>query len=404
MKKRKLFDDLVSFLPKKEMAIVTGARQTGKSTLLRQLENYCTQHGYPTLFLNLENKAILTELDKSPLSVLSYLPDTTERVVVFIDEVQYLDDPSNFLKLIYDEYGYRLKLIASGSSAFYLDEKFRDSMAGRKRIFILLTCSFEEYLEISEKSVLIEEVKRLVRDPHTRTIHLDKLRIEWEQYITFGGYPAVITESSTDEKILRLREIRDSFVKRDLLESGVSNENAFYHLFRIMAGQSGSLVNINELSVILRVKNETVKNYLHVLQKCFHITLIRPFYSNLRKELVKMPKVFLMDVGMRNCLLEDYKPPRERSDMGSLWENAFFRILVERFDLDSVRFWRTAGGNEVDFVVSTASGKHAFEVKYSNTQINHSKYNLFRRSYPEILLGFVWMEPFSEDFFSFLDR
>ena len=400
MKKRKLFNDLVSFMPQKELAIVTGARQTGKSTLLRQLEQYCIQKGSPTLFLNLENKAILSELDISPLNILRYLPDTSERVIVLIDEVQYLADPTNFLKLVYDEHASRVKIIASGSSAFYLDKKFKDSMAGRKRIFQLPTCSFEEYLEIGRKSTVLDEIRRLARDPQAKSIRLENLWLEWEQYITYGGYPAVITENNTKDKILRLREIRDSFVKRDLLESGVSNEIAFFQLFKVLANQTGNLVNTNELSTLLRIKNETVKNYLSVLQKCFHITLIRPFYSNLRKELVKMPKVYLMDNGMRNCLLDDFKSLNERTDRGDLWENAFLRILVERFDTDFIRFWRTTGGNEVDFIVLGASQEQAFEVKYNYAQIRARKYDLFKKSYPQIPLKFVCMEPFAESFFS----
>ena len=148
MYRRKLFHTLVFHLPKKEFSIITGARQTGKSTLLRQLQEHCKKEGIPQIFVNLENKAILAEFNENPLNLMPYLPKTEKRVVVFIDEVQYLNDPSNFLKLHYDENIEKLKIVATGSSAFYLDDKFTDSMAGRKRIFHLLTCSFDEYLEI----------------------------------------------------------------------------------------------------------------------------------------------------------------------------------------------------------------------------------------------------------------
>src|SRR5699024_9421266 len=107
---------------------------------------------YPCTFLNLERKNILEELNKNPLNILPFLPTTEKRRVVLIDEIQYLDDPSNFLKLLYDEHADDIKIVATGSSAFYMDSRFKDSLAGRKRIIRLLTCSFYEYLMMTNKS------------------------------------------------------------------------------------------------------------------------------------------------------------------------------------------------------------------------------------------------------------
>jgi hypothetical protein len=400
MIRRKLFESLKTHLDKKEFTIVTGARQTGKSTLLRQLETYCKENLIPCVFLNLENKVILTELQGSPLNVLKYLPDTDERTVVFIDEVQYLDDPSNFLKHLYDEHREQIKIVASGSSAFYMDHRFKDSLAGRKKIFRLYTCSFDEYLLLSGKPDLQEEKSRLVLNKDAKSTRINYLQQEWETYMIYGGYPAIITEPDKREKANRLREIRDSFVKRDILESGITNETAFYNLFRILAGQSGNLVNVNELASTLRIRNETVNNYMNVMQKCFHIALPSPFSRNLRKELTKMPKVFMLDTGLRNCLIDNFQPVASRIDKGELWENTFFRILANKYDLDSIHFWRTSEGNEVDFLVSgTEEPPQAIEVKYDQAHIKPNKYGLFTKAYPEIPLTFSWMYPFDEDFF-----
>ena len=101
---RELFEPLKAHLQKKEFTILTGARQTGKSTLLRQLEAYCKTQSLPSVFLNFENKDVLSALDEQPLNLLNYLPDVKTRVIAFIDEIQYLKDPSNFLKLLYDEH------------------------------------------------------------------------------------------------------------------------------------------------------------------------------------------------------------------------------------------------------------------------------------------------------------
>lgn len=404
MYRRKLFDKLVAHLAKKEFSIITGARQTGKSTLLRQVEEYCKTADFPTAFLNLENKSVLAELNKHPMNLFGFLPTSSQRIYVFIDEIQYLDDPSNFLKLLFDEHAGQLKLVVTGSSAFYLDEKFNDSLAGRKRIFNLLTCDFEEYLELSDKHQFIDEINRLINQPGAISTQFEYLRIEWENYMIYGGYPAVITEPDKNEKILLLKEIRDSFIKRDILESGVSNETAFYQLLRILAEQSGNLVNLNELSSTLRIKNETVANYISVMQKCFHVVLSRPFFRNLRKELIKMPKVYFLDTGLRNCLLNNFQPLSARVDKGELWENQVFRILTDKYGMESVYFWRTSAGNEIDFVLPEIEKPKAIEVKFDEAQVKPNKYKLFTEAYPEIPLKFVWFHPFDDMFFKSVDK
>ena len=399
MFKRRLFQDLVNHLSKKEFTILTGARQTGKSTLLRQLEDYCKENSLPVVFLNLENRSILAELNLSPLNVFKYLPETEKRVIILIDEVQYLEDASNFLKLLYDEYVGRIKIVATGSSAFYIDKRFKDSLAGRKRLFVLLTCSFDEYLELRDKAHLKSELDAIRDRADYRSTLMDHLKIEWENYVLYGGYPGIIAEPDPEGKVVKLKEIRDSFIKRDILESGVQNETAFYNLMRLLADQTGNLLNINELSGVLRIKGDTVSSYLHILQKCNHIALIKPFYRNLRKELIKMPKVFLLDSGLRNCLLNNFQPFNSRMDMGAVYENAVFRILAEKYGADVVQFWRTSAGNEVDFVLADVTRPCAIEVKLDSSQVKPGKYKLFNETYPGIPLTFTWMNPFSEDFF-----
>lgn len=396
---RQILADLENHIPKKEFSIITGARQTGKSTLLRQLESYSREQEIPAIFLSLENKTILNELNDNPLNLLKFIPESDKRIVVLVDEIQYLKDPSNFLKLLFDDHSNHIKIVATGSSAFYFDSKFRDSLAGRKKLFQLYTCSFDEYLLLSGKSELLKEKELLTGKRDYRSRLADYLCIEWEEYMIYGGYPAIVTEPQKHEKINRLKEIRDSFVKRDSLESGVKNESAFYNLFKVLADQTGCLVNVNELSSTLRIKNDTVANYLNILQKCFHIALIRPFYRNIRNEIVKMPKVFFLDTGLRNCLMNNFLPLSGRTDKGELWENTFFRMLYDKYGTDPIHFWRTASGNEVDFVLSDTGKYKAFEVKYDQNQVRVSKYKLFKEAYPEIPIEFIWMNPCDHDFF-----
>lgn len=397
--KRKLYDKLLQHLPKKEFTIVTGARQSGKTTLLSDLRTYCQDQQMPQISINLENKTFLAELDSNPLNLLAYLPTQDKKTIVFMDEIQYLSDPSNFLKLIYDDYRHLVKIVASGSSAFYIDKKFRDSLAGRKRIFHLMTCDFEDYLILQGKNELWQEVLRIKDRPQAKSLKIDLLRLEWEGYMLYGGYPAVVTEPLISEKIEILREIRDSFIKRDIIESGVQNEVVFYQLFQILASQTGQLININELSNTLKVRSETIQKYIEVMEKCFHISLIKPYFANIRKELVKMPKGYLLDTGLRNCLINNFSPVNQRVDKGELWEQKVFRLVADRFGLNNIRFWRTADGKEVDFILPDENPPLAIEVKYDERMSKIKKYKLFLDTYPNFKFTFANLHPWSEDFF-----
>ena len=397
--RRIMLEKLKQHLPKKEFTILTGARQTGKSTLLKEIEKHCKEEDISVTFLNFEFKNILADLDENPLNLLNYLPQSESRKVVLIDEVQYLKDPTNFLKLIYDEHATDIKIVATGSSAFYMDSRFEDSLAGRKKIFTLLTCSFDEYLALSGKDDLLAEKSRIIKNPNAKSLKVNYLKTEWDNYMIYGGYPAVITETDLTEKVARLRELRDSFIKRDILEAGVQNETVFYQLFRIIAAQAGSLINVNELSSTLKVRSETITNYLEVMQKCFHISLVKPFYKNLRKELVKMPKAYLLDTGLRNCLINNFQPVQTRLDKGELWENMNFKLLAEKHDFDDIKFWRTADGNEVDFVLPEVDYPIAIEAKFDEAQIKPNKYQKFKEAYPEFDFKFIFYNTFDEGFF-----
>ncbi len=397
--KRNLYSALESHLAKREFSILTGARQVGKSTLMKQLYDSLKTKGTPVVFINLERLDVRNILDADPLNLLQFMPNTEQKTIVFIDEVQYLANPTNFLKLLYDEYADRVKIIATGSSAFYMDDKFTDSLAGRKKLFQMPTCSFDEYLQLKELDDLLADYHRIRQNSGARSLLLKELEIAFKDYVRFGGYPAVITESSTQDKIGRLQDLKDSFVKKDIDESKINNEDTFYNLFRVLAAQSGNLLNVNELSKTLHTQSVTLQKYLAVLQKCYHIALVRPFSNNLRKELIKMPKVYLMDTGMRNCLLNNFQSFDWALDQGIQWENTVFRMLLDRYPLEDIKFWRTTDGHEVDFVLSRLENPFALEVKANENAVSASKYKSFITQYPNIPLNFATIKPFTEDLF-----
>ncbi len=388
--KRKKYDAIKAHLNKKEFTILIGARQIGKSTLLRQLQQELINEGYSPVLLNLERKDILETLDKNPENIFKYIPNnSTERIIVLIDEVQYLQDPTNFLKLLYDEYVTQIKLVVTGSSAFYIDRQFKDSLVGRKRIFEMTTLDFEEFLLFKNNDILHQELVAIKTQNIKKSVLESQLWIELEEFLTYGGYPAVVLAESIDEKIERLQEIRDSFVKRDILEAGVTDESKFFRLMMLLASQTGNLLNVNELANTLRLSNSMVEEYLYILQKCFHVQLIRPFYQNLRKELTKMPKIYFNDLGLRNILINYFAPLDLRIDKGALLENYVYLHLAQTYSKEQIKFWRTADGNEVDFIIDESLiGGKAIEVKFNPTETNVKKYKKFIETYPNFPLEF----------------
>jgi uncharacterized protein len=392
MVRRKKHLIIANHFSKKEFTILIGPRQIGKSTILKQMFDDLIKKGETAYFLNLDRKDILDDLNINPENLFKICPLLpNKKITVFIDEIQYLDDATTFLKLLFDEYSSQLKIVATGSSSFYIDKQFKDSLVGRKKIFQMGTLDFEEFLHFKGRNDLVSEIALLKSKKKTKSIHENLLWAYMDEFMNYGGYPAVVLENNIDDKIELLREIRDSYIKRDLLESGVSDETKFYRMLMLLASQSGNMLNVNEISNTLRITNATVENYLYVLEKCFHITLVKPFYNNLRKELTKMPKVFINDIGLRNILINYFAPIEQRFDKGLVLENFCFRVLLERFEQDQIKYWRTADGNEVDFIIETEYLKgFALEVKFNEQEVKLSKYKKFIENYPDFPLEFWW--------------
>ena len=394
MNVRKIHKEISKHLARKEFTVLIGARQIGKSTVLKQVYNDCLKKNKKAYFINLDRKEILDDLNKSSENIFKYCPLVkNKRIIIFIDEIQYLDYATHFIKFLYDEYSDKIKLVVTGSSAFYIDKQFNDSLVGRKKIFQLGTLDFEEFLHFKNRDDLVKELLKVKKNPKYKSIHEHLFWVYLDEFLNYGGYPAVVLENDMDLKIEYLKEIRDSYIKRDVLESGVNDQTKFYRMLRLLASQSGNLLNVNEISNTLKISNATVENYLYVMQKCFHISLVKPFYQNLRKELTKMPKVYVNDLGLRNVLINYFATINQRADKGAVLENFCYRVLRERYDEDMIKYWRTADGNEVDFIIETQYMKgFALEIKFLEHEAKLSKYKKFIATYPDFPMEFWWWQ------------
>ncbi len=385
MKKRDLFFKLKKHLDKKQISLVIGARQTGKTTLLHQLQKYINSELHlPNYFLSLEDPLILDTLDQHPDKLLQVLPplDLNRRTIIFIDEIQYLKNPSNFLKYHYDKYQSSIKFVVSGSSSFYIDEKFKDSMAGRKRIFKLLTLSMEEFLLFKNR----EELIPLINAGELPTIYVNELNTLLDQYMVYGGYPDVVVETDVEEKKEILREIANSYVKKDAIESGLKNLDAYLTVLKIIAQRIGGQFNSNEIAGNFGFSHLTIKSYLGLMKKSFHVTTICPFFTNLSKELKKMPKAYFNDLGLRNFFINNFQPLVLRVNKGGIFENFVFRRFLDKYDTDDIKYWRSQKKQEVDFIIQN---NKAFEAKFSETKFSLKKYQFFIEKYPKIPLKLI---------------
>lgn len=389
---------LKTHLSAPQHSILIGARQVGKTTIVKQLAQEIQQQQQSVYFLTFEDGNILKAINEHPENIFNFtrLPSSLqkkEKLYIIIDEVQYAANPTNLLKLLYDKYAGQVKIIATGSSAFYIDKNFKDSLAGRKQVFELYPLNFEEFLHFKNQDKLIDELKEMRKRKKYQSLQQKKIDALFEEYIIYGGYPAVVLANKEKEKKERLKELVNSYMKKDALEAGIKEELKFFQLAMLLASQVGSLVNQHELSNTLGLSVGTIDNYLYILQKTFIIYLLPPKFGNLRKELTKMPKAFFNDTGLRNALLNNFSKINGRMDKGELLENYVYTRLRKLYGLDALRYWRTADGNEVDFIVEQSINKgKAFEVKYSDTQYKPSKYKKFLANYPNYPLAIVSKE------------
>lgn len=404
IRKRHLLEAVQKHIGHKQYTIITGARQVGKTSILQYLFQQLKSEGKKVYFLSLEDHRVLHEINEHPDKLLNFLKERPVPILkgkqenpiyVLIDEVQYANTPTHFLKYLYDKYESNIKIIATGSSAFYIDRKFKDSLAGRKRIFNLHPLSFEEFLSFKDAEEMQNEIEAIRNNQQYQSREVEALNSFFHEYLTFGGYPEVVLESDNQEKIQLLTELKNSYIKRDLLESGVEHEGKFYVLLQILADQVGNLVNRNELGTTIQLDAKTIDKYLYILQKCYHIHLVRPFFRNLRKELTKMPKVFFSDLGLRNSFLNRFSEVTTRADKGALLENYFFLQLRQNYALDQLKYWRTADKHEVDFVIEESFGQgKAYEVKWNPATFKRKKYLQFIQTYEKYPLSVLSAENF----------
>ena len=379
---RKLFTELIKHLEAKEISLIVGPRQAGKTTIMMDLKEYLDKKGEKTLFLNLDYEADKIFFNsQNGLIAKMDLELGRKKGFVFIDEIQRKENAGLFLKGLYD-LNLPYKFIISGSGSIDLKEKIHESLAGRKRIFELSTVNFKEFADFKT------EYKYSLKQDEFFAVEKERSLALLNEYLNFGGYPRVALEQERTEKIKIINEIFRSYVEKDIAYFlGVNRADAFSLLMRILASQTGQIIKYSKLAEESGVSVATLKNYLWYAEKTFSIKIITPYFKNKHKEITKSPSVYFYDLGMRNFSLGLFGNLTQPDQMGFVFQNFIANRLSEKIANSSknLNFWRTLDKAEVDFVLNDNNSILPVEVKYSklkNPEITRSLRNFIQEYSP----------------------
>jgi predicted AAA+ superfamily ATPase len=353
-----------------KVIVLYGARQVGKTTLLKALERM-----YPdsSLFLNCDEPDVRASLTNRSSTELAALAGRNR--LLLIDEAQRVRDIGLTLKLFADAVP-DVQVVATGSSSFELSNRVVEPLTGRKREFHLYPFSLGELGQAQSPA----EVGRLL-----------------ERYLVYGLYPGVVNEPAA--AATTLRELAKSYLFRDLLAfQQVRNPEALERLIQSLALQIGHEVSLNELAGHVGIEKKTVESYLRILEQSFVIFRLGSFSRNLRSELKRSRKVYFVDMGVRNAVINNLNPPALRADTGGLWENF---VIAERMKANhnagrfpSSWFWRSHQRQEVDYLEEEGGRLRGWEVKWRDTRLKVP--SAFAAAYPDCPVELVNRENFAD--------
>lgn len=352
---RDIFPETAKHLYTKEITLIVGPRQVGKTTLLSQLQNALSTKGVVESRILSFNLDLVTDraLFTSQTEFIKFLKERIgkEKLFVFVDEAQRVENAGIFFKGIYD-LDLPVKFVLTGSSALEIKSKIHEPLTGRKRIFYLYPLSFQEYIAAKDFPV-----SQLMGEKELSLYTRERIFEHLSRFLVWGGYPQIALEENILSKEQFLKEIYSSYIEKDIIGFlEIKNTTAFTNLVSMLASQVGQLVNTQELSNTLNVERKTVEKYLEILEKTFIIERVSPFFRNVRKELTKMPKIYFLDIGLRHFALGDLKRLEERHDKGAVLENFLFSEFRKKTDT-KFHFWRTKEKAEVDFILEPRFGQ-----------------------------------------------
>ena len=382
---RELEKTIKPFLERPEALSVIGPRQAGKTTFIKYIAKNLTEQKKKVKFITFEKKF---DLDLFNNSIEDFKNISEQYDCVIIDEFQYAKDGGKNLKYLYDTTN--VKFIISGSSSLDLTFQTGKYMVGRLLEFTLLPFSFKEFLSVKDNelhNLLVEKNFSNIFDFELSKSfgnEINRRLSEYlEEYVIYGSYPAVVIAKTKTEKQKILESICQNYLLKDI--QGLLNlatEDQLWRLEKFLATQIGNIIKYEELSNVSELPYKELKKHLNILDKTYICSFISPFYTNKRTELTKNPKVYFMDMGLRNFVLSDFRQLKDRQDYGAVMENYAFTLLQRRYG-NNIKYWRTKSKAEVDFIIEQEQTVYPIEVKYSSKRtIGKSLYSFIEKFNP----------------------
>lgn len=362
---------------KRSIIVVYGARQVGKTTLVKKILK--EESGVSTRYLNCDEADIQRMLSDVGTSTAIKQVIGDAKLIV-IDEAQRIRNIGIKLKLLIDNFP-DTQIIATGSSSFELSNDIKEPLTGRSTEFWLHPLCISEIYNKTDYLLFNRELETL---------------------LIFGSYPGVATAQSLEEKKMALNKISNNYLYKDLLKfQNLKSSEIIRRLLEALALQIGNEVSYTELGQLIGVSKQTAQSYVDILEKTFIVFKLGPFSRNLRKELGKLRKIYFYDLGIRNSLINNYNSLTLRNDTGALWEN--FVILEKKKQENfignrlSLYFWRTWDKQEIDLIEEKRGNLIACEIKWSKPKARPPK--AWSQTYPDSSWHTVTKDNFFETVF-----
>ena len=348
--KREIERELIKWLESREIIAIRGARQSGKTTLLMRIKEILNNNNVDDdriHYISFEDDIIRLKFEENVKEFIEFHLTSKKKHYFLLDEVQYIKDAGKKLKLIFDSFS-NIKIFITGSSSFDLTN-LGSYLVGRIIFFNLYPFSFGEFLKSKDEKYekLYRKIKVDLRKEITieKTVFLDELNKLLHEYLTYGSYPRIVLEKNQDKKKELLRNLFITYVEKDIVGMyGIKYREKVVKLLKTIAYTSGNVINYETLSTNSNLKYHNVREILPLLEDSFVISIVRPFHKNLMNELRKNPKIYFLDYGIRNYLLENFDNIR----FDYLYETFVHNELKRSYQ---VKYWRTTAKTEVDFVV-----------------------------------------------------
>jgi predicted AAA+ superfamily ATPase len=345
--KRVIEGQLENLLGKNKVLLVLGTRRVGKTFLINAIH---TNYKNPVVILNGEDFDVQELLKKR--TAANYKRIIGSAKLLILDEAQVIPEIGKILKFMIDSLP-GLTILATGSSSFDLLNKAGEPLTGRQIQFNLYPLS---QLELKETETYLETVQNL------------------EERLIYGSYPELFQLKTYTEKSVYLQQLIQSYLLKDILAfEGIRQSDKIIRLLRLIAYQVGSEVSHNELGAQLGISKNTVESYLDLLSKVFIIYRLSAYSTNQRKEVSKSSKWYFFDNGIRNAIINDFRLPDLRNDIGTLWENYIISERIKRnsYLKENVQnyFWRNYNQQEIDLIEIKEGKTYAYEFKYTSKKV-----------------------------------